>query len=140
MRRNTLLMLIISFFAVCLLVSCGSSSSSTAVDTGSGITLSGVVVNTEEATVPDATVTLMDGVTGQSLGVSDVSAADGTYSLTLPAAGDIYLNMTAEGYVPTNTEVSNVTVSITDAEVLILHEEAANDLVYAASEGGGHLV
>jgi hypothetical protein len=105
------------------LTACGGGSSD-------DITLSGVVVDTEDGTVANVSVTLMDGATGLSLGVSDVSAGDGSYYLVgLPSGEPFYVNMTATGYVPTNTEIHTITSSQDDAYIMIVDLTTADALV-----------
>ncbi len=127
MRKTGFILLAIIMASMPMVLGCGGGGGGGGT---TSLTLGGIVTDVDDGAVADVTVTMINGTTGVSMGLSTVTAADGSYTLSdVPSGQAFYLNMTATGYVPTNTENHALTASELGADVIIVDSTTANDIV-----------
>jgi hypothetical protein len=125
-------LLAMSIFAITLITGCGSSSNDNVVADAT-LTISGTTTDADGFLVGDVEVSVMDGTTGDPLGISAVSdTTTAAYTLTgVPANTPIYLHLSktvaaptilipTPSWIPTNTDVAVLTTNVTDGEVMII--------------------
>lgn len=131
MKKYSLIMAMVLALGVSgfLLVACGGGGGG-----GGGastpLTLAGTVMDVNDVVAEGVKVTVINGDTGVSTGLSTVSAADGSFSIAdIPSRQAFYVNMTGIGYVPTNTENHVLTSSELGADIMIVDSTTADDIV-----------
>lgn len=118
-----------ALFALSLLscIATAEADDATAVKTGKGILLSGVIVDSAGAVIPGATIQLLDAQGAPILKVT--SGADGSFQLSVPAAGHYQLAVDEKGFATSKTALTLSPVAAPTALRIALAPAALNTTV-----------
>jgi hypothetical protein len=122
---------LLSCAAASVLVLAGCSSDDDAIAPVSDISVSGVITDFNDAPLPGVTV---QGVYTSSTTENPITSTDstGNFSLTLNANTAFYLNGSFLGYISTNTEMLNTTVSVADLNIAMPRGPETEAIIDAA--------
>ena len=131
MKRSvhTIMVVLAAAMVASFFIACGGGGGGGGGGT-TPLTLAGTVTDVNDVVAGGVKVTVINGDTGVSTGLSTVSAGDGSYSIEgIPSGQAFYVNMEGTGYVPTNTENHVLTASELGADIVIVDSTTADNIV-----------